>query len=63
VAHAHVTTRVIQSFLLDVPSHRSAARRFARDGTNEAATALLRFAAELSKRRGVPTQIGTVSVA
>jgi uncharacterized protein (TIGR00661 family) len=63
VAHSHVTARVIQSFLSEVPERRSTARRFARDGTDEAATALLRFAAELSARRRAPTRLGTVSVA
>jgi uncharacterized protein (TIGR00661 family) len=63
VAFSQVTTRVIRSFLSEVPSRRTAARRFARDGTNEAATALLRYAAELSTHRRAPSRVATVSVA
>ena len=63
VAHSEVTAHVIRSFLSEVPKRRTTARRFARDGTNEAATTLLRFAAELSGRRGARTGLGAVSVA
>jgi hypothetical protein len=63
VPMAQVTARVIRSFLSEVPARRSTARLFARDGTQEAATALLRYAAELAKDRGTRAGIGAVSVA
>jgi uncharacterized protein (TIGR00661 family) len=63
VPMAQVTAQVIRTFLSEVPARRSTARLFARDGTQEAATALLRYAAELANDRGARAGIGAVSVA
>jgi uncharacterized protein (TIGR00661 family) len=63
VAHEHVTTGAIQSVLADVPRFRARARDLARDGTQEAAGALLRFAADLSRRTPQRAPLRTMSVA
>ncbi len=63
IAHEQVTTGAIKSFLSDVPSLRSRTRRFARDGTTEAAATLLRLAADLSNRRVARAPFRRVSVA
>jgi uncharacterized protein (TIGR00661 family) len=63
VPHALVTAAIIRSFLAGVPAHRSAARKHARDGTQEAATALLRYAAEIATRKDAPRRLGAVRAA
>ncbi len=63
VEHENLSTDVIRRFLADVPEYRASARRFARDGTQDAAAALLRFAAELAPRRSPRGSLKTVSLA
>jgi uncharacterized protein (TIGR00661 family) len=61
--HDQLSTLSIEGFLAEVPRYRSNARRFARDGTNDAAAALLRFAGELSKKRSVRAPLRAMRVA
>ena len=63
IEHEHVTSRAIQGFLAEVGRYRDNARKLARDGTEEAAGALLRFAGDLSKGRSGRAPLRTVSVA
>lgn len=59
VEHENISTDVIRTFLKEVPAFLAAAKLNARDGTNEAASALLRFAAELAPRRSARSALKT----
>jgi uncharacterized protein (TIGR00661 family) len=61
--HERLTTLAMRGFLSEVPRYRASARGFARDGTNDAAAALLRFAAELSQKKSVRAPLRVVRAA
>jgi uncharacterized protein (TIGR00661 family) len=63
IEYEHVSSRAIRAFLGEADRFRENARKLARDGTDEAAGALLRFATDLSKGRGGRAPMRTVTAA